>query len=311
MKEETVDILLATYNGFSFIASQLDSILAQTHKQIHLIIRDDVSDDSTRKILTTYAQRFPDMITLVHSEVRLGINGNFSCLMEHSTGNYIMFADQDDLWDHGKVSKTLEKMKELETLYSIDTPLLVHTDLKVVDRDLNDLSPSFWHYSGINPFYAQTLNRLLMQNVVTGCSMMINRPLLKLAHPIPENAAMHDWWIALVAAAFGKIEALPQPTLLYRQHARNTLGAQKFISWNSFKGVLEKLRVPEKAKQAHAQELLKRYSHDLDAHQIALLTAYRKLSAASIFEKMFLIFKYRFYKIGFLRNLVNLLLKKQ
>jgi len=311
MKEETVDILLATCNGFSFIASQLDSILFQTHKQIHLIIRDDVSDDSTRKILETYAQRFPDMITLIPADRRLGINGNFSCLMEHSTAPYIMFADQDDLWDHGKVSKTLEKMKELENCYSVDMPLLVHTDLKVVDRDLNDLSSSFWHYSGITPLHSQTLNRLLMQNVVTGCAMMINRPLLQLAHPIPENAAMHDWWIALVAAAFGQIEALPLPTLLYRQHGKNTLGAQKFISWNSFKRVCEKLRTPEDAKHAHAQELLSRYPHRLDTHQIALLQAYKKLSSSSFFEKISLIFKYRFYKIGFLRNVVNLLLKRQ
>lgn len=311
MKEETIDILLATCNGFSFIASQLDSILSQTHKQIRLIIRDDVSDDSTRKILETYAQRFPEVITLVPADVRLGINGNFSCLMEHSTAHYIMFADQDDLWDHSKVSKTLKKMQELENLYSVNNPLLVHTDLKVVDRDLNDLSPSFWQYSGINPFYAQTLNRLLMQNVVTGCAMMINRPLLQLAHPIPENAAMHDWWIALVASAFGYIEALPYPTLLYRQHGKNKLGAQKFISWNSFKRVFDKLRLPEDAKHAHAQELLTRYSYRLDKDQIALLQAYKKLSAASFLEKMFLIFKYRLYKIGFLRNLVNLLLKRQ
>lgn len=311
MKEETVDILLATCNGFSFIASQLDSILSQSYKNIRLIIRDDVSEDSTRKILETYANRFPHIITLLPPDIKLGVKGNFSFLMEHSTAQYIMFADQDDLWDHSKVSRTFEKMKELEARYSLETPLLVHTDLTVVDRDLNDLSPSFWQYSGIAPAYAQSLNRLLMQNVVTGCTMMINRPLLQLAHPIPEQAAMHDWWIALVAAAFGQIEELPQSTLLYRQHGKNTLGAQKFLSWNSLKRVLEKLRTPEDAKHAHAQELLSRYSYRLDENQVMLLQAYGKLAAASYFEKIFLIFKHRFYKIGVLRNIINLLLKKQ
>ena len=64
--------------------------------------------------------------------------------------NYIMFCDQDDIWESGKVEKTLKKMQELEKLYP-DTPLLVHTDLHVVDNELNLLDTSFWHYQNLNP----------------------------------------------------------------------------------------------------------------------------------------------------------------
>lgn len=311
MKNEGVDILLATCNGFSFIASQLDSILAQDYKAIRLLIRDDVSQDSTRKILETYANRFPEIITLLPSGQRLGVKGNFSCLMEHSKANYIMFADQDDIWEHNKISKTFEKMKEVEKEYANDTPLLVHTDLKVVDRDLNLLSSSFWEYNHNHPIQAQTLNRLLMQNSVTGCTMMINRHLLKLALPIPECSAMHDWWLALVSAAFGRIEALPEPTILYRQHGNNNLGAQKFWSIHYFKQGINKICKPEIAKQAQANELLLRYSQRLNQEQKKMLKAYKKLSQAYLLQRIYLIFQHRFFKQGLIRNIINILFKKQ
>ncbi|HEV8051194.1 MAG TPA: glycosyltransferase family 2 protein [Parachlamydiaceae bacterium] len=311
MKNDTVDILLATFNGFAFIASQLDSILSQSHKEIHLIIRDDLSTDSTRKILETYANRFPEMITLLPSEAQLGVKGNFSHLMERAKADYIMFADQDDVWEEEKVGRTLERMKGLEQKYCSDIPLLVHTDLKVVDRDLNVLSPSLWSYSGIEPSKGQTLNRLLMQNVVTGCTMMINRSLLTLGSPVPESAIMHDWWLALVAAAFGKVETLPEATMLYRQHGKNTLGARKFLSLSNFRYGMGRINKQETAKQLHATELLKRYFYLLSSHQKQLLKAFNKLPRASFPQKAFLILRYRFFKMGFIRNAVNILVKTQ
>jgi glycosyltransferase involved in cell wall biosynthesis len=301
MHNDKVDILLAAYNGFPFIACQLESILGQNHKNIHILVRDDLSTDSTRPVLETYARQYPEKITLLPSDRQLGVKGNFSCLMEHSKANYIMFSDQDDIWEEGKVCTTLEKMKELERQYSTDTPLLVHTDLKVVDRDLNILCPSFWNYLKINPMKGQTLNRLLMQNVVTGCTALINRSLLQLGAPIPEGSVMHDWWLALVAAAFGQIAVIPKATMLYRQHGRNALGAQKFLSYNYIKQGVSRIRTPEAGKQAQAQEMLMRYFERLSKYQKKMLKAYQKL----------LILKYRFFKIGFLRNMVNIFAKKQ
>lgn len=311
MTNVAVDILLATYNGESFIAAQLDSLLAQSHQNIHIFIRDDLSTDKTLTILEGYAQQFPSIITLIPSEKRLGVRGNFSCLMENSQAGYVMFADQDDVWDKNKVEKTLKTMQALEKECSKETPLLVHTDVKVVDRDLQEISPSFWDYSGIDLKYAHRLNRLLMQNVVTGCSMMINRPLLLQSLPIPKECAMHDWWLALVAASLGKIDALAEPTMLYRQHGKNTLGAQKFLSWNYIKQGFYKLRRPEMAKQAQAKELLERYRDSLTEDHIEMLKDYQKMSHSYLPMKAFFIFKHRFFKIGLFRNFVNILFKKQ
>jgi hypothetical protein len=105
-------------------------------------------------------------------------------------------------------------------------PVLVHTDLVVVDAELELLDGSFWNYQGIHP-ELNRLNRLLMQNTVTGCTAMINGPLREMGSPVPSEAIMHDWWLALVSSAFGRIVPVREATVLYRQHGRNETGARR------------------------------------------------------------------------------------
>lgn len=313
MKENAVDILLATYNGMDFIIPQIESILGQTHANVRLMIRDDGSTDDTVEILKEYASKHPSKITLLPPGERLGIKGNFSHLMTHSQADYILFADQDDIWDRDKVSITLKKMKELEALHTSKCPLLVHSDLKVMDDASEIVSSSFWKYASLNPYCGHTLNRLLMQNVVTGCAMMFNRPLLHLALPIPETAVMHDWWLALVASAFGNIGEVPEATIMYRQHGKNALGAKKLLSLKNISFHLQRLlklkpaRLTISKREAQAKELFMRYSNRLSNQQIALLLGCLGLSTAPFLSRVNTIFKYKLYRMGFIRNIVEML----
>jgi len=287
--QDKVDILLATYNGAPFVAQQLDSLLDQSHQNLRVIIRDDASTDSTPQILQEYATRFPSKIHILPSDNQLGVINNFSHLMKHATADYIMFCDQDDLWKSDKISQTLEKMQEMETAFSKKSPLLVHTDLTVVDKNLNPIATSFWKHSHINPKKRMTLNRLLIQNAVTGCTMMMNRPLLELAWPIPQDSVMHDWWIAIVASAFGQIDIVNNSTILYRQHGANTVGAKKFWSIAYFRSVVKKLRQNDFKKTKQAQEILERYSSLLQTDQLKLIRRYLKCYNASFFKRLYII----------------------
>ena len=71
---------------------------------------------------------------------------------------------------------------------------------------------------------------LLRHNLVTGCTLTCNRALLDLAMPFPDRLVMHDWWLALVAAACGEIRFLEEPTVRYRQHGRNQVGASSLLA---------------------------------------------------------------------------------
>lgn len=246
-----IEILLATYNGEKYLSQQIDSILNQNFKDWVLLCRDDGSTDGTMEILKRYQQAYPKKIQILDSSIRLGsAKDNFSELLNHSTGDYIMFCDQDDVWLPEKIQVTFNKMIESEQR-DVICPILVHTDMKVVDENLGVISHSFLHYQLLDGNRTEP-RQLLVQNVVTGCTIMMNKSLVQLARQIPKEAIVHDWWVALIASVFGKITFIDQATILYRQHGANSIGAKKV---KSFKYLMAQLRLINQVKLNHRKNI--------------------------------------------------------
>ncbi len=304
---EQVDILIATYQGGNYVEEQIESILLQTHFHVNLIIRDDGSTDETPSILMNLNQTYPNKITLLPSEKHLGIKGNFSTLMQHSRAPYLAFSDQDDKWLPHKIEESLDLIKSMERQYGSHLPLLVHTDLTLVDQNLKEMAPSFWRYENFNPD-ATGFNRLLVQNVVTGCTMLMNRCLADLAQPIPPEAVMHDWWVGLVASCFGHIQSLEKPTVLYRQHETNHTGAKGYSLWNLFGEEKNSSWLPQTFAQA--RDFLERYRHSLPQEIRDLIKDYLSIEQLPYLKQKQLIIKHHFFEQGFLRNLRSFLSKQ-
>lgn len=300
-----ITILLSTYNGEEYLKEQLDSLFIQTYKNIEIIVRDDASSDKTLEILKYYD------IKLLSSDVNLGIKKSFETLLryacENSDAEYFMFCDQDDVWNNDKIEKTLEEMQELEKLYGNNIPLLVHTDLEVVDENLKIISSSMWKYEYILPQY-NTFNRLLIQNTITGCTMMINRELAKKSLDIPEEAIMHDWWIGLIASCFGKISYLEESTIKYRQHGKNTIGTEG----KKNKIIRKALGLLNKKNEyinhidiniSQAKGFLKLFNSKLDINKINLLESFSTIKKKTFFERKRIIIKHNLFKQGIFRNI--------
>lgn len=229
MIDDKVEILLATYNGEKYLGSLLESIKNQTYTNWRLVIRDDDSTDATLQIIQQYkAQIKPpnQVICVKDNKGNLGPIQNFSVLLHRSTASYVMFCDQDDVWKPDKIKISLNKLISLESLYGKDTPILVHTDLIVVNDKLEQISPSFWKSQKLDPNIGSYLNKLLFHNVITGCTMLINRAAIKRSLSIPKQALMHDYWISLIVAKYGIIEYIPQSTIYYRQHQKSEIGTK-------------------------------------------------------------------------------------
>ena len=227
---EKVLVLLGTYNGAAFLPEQLQSIQQQSFQDWQLLVRDDGSEDDSQNILEAFAREDNRIEILQDRKGRLGVAGNFGELMLaalDSKAEVVCFADQDDVWLPFKMAAQLTLLQESHTTYGSDTPILVYSDLHVVNHDLKTLYGSLMGYQGIRHQADSPLNYLIAQNFVTGCASTINRALLEIAVPMPTDALMHDWWIALCAAVWGRIEYLDRPTLLYRQHSRNQVGAKR------------------------------------------------------------------------------------
>lgn len=227
-------VLLATYNGSPFLQEQLDSIYSQSKgRDWQLLVRDDGSSDGSMEILQAYSTKYRNTFIVNDGLGQLGAKGNFSNLLEvarERDASCYCLADQDDVWRRDKIASQVECMRELTRAYP-DKPLLIHSDLEVVDSGLYPLHRSFMRYQGIRHEDMAPLEVLLAQNFVTGCTVMINRPLLEVAVPIPEEALMHDWWLALCAAGLGHIAYVDKPLVKYRQHGKNEVGARRLLDY--------------------------------------------------------------------------------
>lgn len=227
MDARRFEVLLGTYNGERYLSELLDSVLAQSLPNFTILARDDCSLDSTGKILDEYAKRFPKLLTVLPPPAhRAGPCANFAALIAAAQADYIFFCDQDDVWLPDKMAASWAVMEHLISVHGHGCPLLVHTDLTVVGRDLGVLGASMYRYAGIDPTRAR-FPELLLGNVVAGCTIFANRALYELARPIPTGAVMHDMWFAQVAAGLGHIGFADRPTVLYRQHGENVVGVER------------------------------------------------------------------------------------
>ena len=218
-------ILLSTYNGEKFLREQLDSIFSQTDQDWCLFVRDDGSTDSTTSILSEYKLKYGEKIEIIPSDKNIGPIASFELLMSSCDSDYVYFCDQDDVWLPNKIEVMRKVMQKAEENNG-KAPVVAFSDLKVVDSSLNIISESFWNYSKIDPSISSDFEMLCVHGVATGCAMMVNRKAIDHALPFPPEVRMHDAWVVLCTSkAGGIVTYTSEPTILYRQHGNNLVGA--------------------------------------------------------------------------------------
>ena len=224
MNDDTIDILLPTYNGEKYLREQLDSILNQTYKNIRLIISDDCSKDSTPKILEEYRKK-DERIELYLQKENTGVVKEIEFLLKKVKSNYYMLADQDDVWLPIKVEKSIETLKK-------QNADLVFGDLEVVDEKLETIYPSFGDFMLLNRKihkYIDSYKVNYLYNCVTGCTILSKKEFIEKILPIPTESKylIHDHWIGLIVALNGKLAYMPEKYIKYRQHGNNQVGTDK------------------------------------------------------------------------------------
>ena len=224
MNDDTIDILLPTYNGEKYLREQLDSILNQTYKNIRLIISDDCSKDSTPKILEEYRNK-DERIELYLQKENMGVVKGIEFLLKKVKNNYYMLADQDDVWLPIKVEKSIETLKK-------QNADLVFGDLEVVDEKLETIYSSFGDFMLLNRKihkYIDSYKVNYLYNCVTGCTILSKREFIEKILPIPTESKylIHDHWIGLIVALNGKLAYMPEKYIKYRQHGNNQVGTNK------------------------------------------------------------------------------------
>ncbi|MBH1940579.1 glycosyltransferase family 2 protein [Mobilitalea sibirica] len=300
-----VSVVMSTYNGEKYVGAQIESILKSDYQDFELFIYDDGSKDKTLEIVNSYSAHHPDKIHVYKNEKNLGVTRNFLQGLCRTSTDYVMFCDQDDVWNPNKILVTLNKMREIEAADGKDIPIAVFTDAQVVDKDLSIIQNSFFRSGRLNP-YKTDLPHLLMENKVIGCTVMMNAALRKIVQKskLPERAKLHDGWVALIASSLGRIDYLNQTTLLYRQHGGNVVGNMNFRSYMknrilSLKQQKESILVLER----QAAEFYILYKDYLSDKNKIILQRFSNLHDVNFLTKRIHILRYGFLKTGLIRNI--------
>lgn len=307
-----VAVIMAAYNGEKFIAEQIDSILDNSFTDIELHICDDGSTDRTEQIASVYVDKYPDKIHYHKNEKNLGVIRNFLYGLIYADCPYYMFSDQDDVWEKDKILHTLDKMKSEENSHMAaegrEIPIAVFGDAYMVDGELRSMNSTFQKLSNLTP--ADTgLPHVLVENAVIGCTLMINRCLRNKLQTVPEQVRMHDHWIAIMAAALGRLVYLDEPLLKYRQHGNNTLGGASDISYaTSNLGRIKKIKAGVWDSYYQAGAFLDCFENELTEEQKSVLSYFADIPNHNWFVRKYRILHGGFYKTGFIKNTALLLL---
>lgn len=180
-----VEILLATYNGSLFLEDQLNSILSQTYTDWVITVRDDGSSDGTFEILENWTKKLGSQFRVIKDDLgNLGSTKNFCQLLKISTSPYVLLCDQDDLWFPTKIERSLNLLKQLEQQKGEDFPIMVCSDLEVIDENSNTLTHSFWKDRNDDPNILDNYLKLIAHSVVTGNTILLNRSAVAISFPI-------------------------------------------------------------------------------------------------------------------------------
>ena len=251
-----VCVLLSTYNGERWLDDQLASLAAQEGVEVALHVRDDGSSDATLAALARHAGRWPTLANVPSGPNLKPPMSVLTLLATAPEADYYGFCDQDDVWRPGKLARATA------AIAADAGPALYCSNVTCVAEDLAPLGVP--RENGDARF-----QHLLFENIAYGCTTVVNRAARDLiaARPPERGVIMHDWWCALVVAAFGRVHYDPEPgMLLYRQHGANSIGAQTSQLGVTLGQALRLLRDPAGYYRIHAQvsEFHRLFGADLD-----------------------------------------------
>ncbi|KHT14078.1 glycosyltransferase family 2 protein [Pectobacterium carotovorum] len=306
---KSIDVLLATYNGSKYIEEQINSVLLNFDRlesfNCNLVISDDFSSDNTVNLIKNYCE-IDSRIVFTNNDKKGGVRENFEFLIRMTKADYVFFCDQDDFWLPSKMEIFINKFIDVEK--GNNKPVLIHSDLCVSNKYLAPIDSSMFRYQNINK--QPTFPKIIASNSVTGCVMACNKKLIELARMGNiKDSIMHDWYMAMIAIAFGYLYFIDHSLILYRQHGNNQVGAKSFglkeiFSIRSVIYKYKQAKISVFATRNQACLFLNDYMKLLNEDEKSLLRDFSSLTRTSIVGRFSIFFKQGVRKKGLLRNIL-------
>jgi glycosyltransferase involved in cell wall biosynthesis len=275
----------------------LDSLGAQTLPIDQMIVSDDGSTDNTLNILDNHIILKGPQKSFAH---------NFMSVFNqiHDPGHFIAFADQDDIWFENKLEKAVKALKH----FPDNIPALYGCRTEIIDAQAKHL--------GFSPLFSQkpSFANALVQNIAGGNTMVMNRAAWNLIKACPvESVVSHDWWFyLLISAAGGNVYYDHEPSVYYRQHDKNLVGAN-----NSWRARFHRINMLMKNRFKHWNDFnianLKQYEDQLTQENKIILANFIKSRESHLFRRVYYFYRsgiYRQTRLGMLGLCIAFLLNK-
>ena len=278
-KNPTVAVVVATYNGATYLRAQLESIVQQTYKPSQIIIVDDDSLDDTLQVANNFAAHHPEVM-VVQNETRLGYIKNFEKGMLIATASYVALSDQDDIWMPHKLETLLANIGDQMLAYSDSE--LIDANGQLLNQKMSSIKNQLAYHTPI--MYA-------IGAWAPGHAMLLKKELVDKAAPFPALVT-HDFWLGFVATCYSRVVYVNEPLVHYRQHTQNAIGA------DTTKNKTASLTMAQKKQKARARmELLfnkvKEAGHQHEEVFEKINNSYASFSLSNNFKRAKLFYDHR------------------
>jgi glycosyltransferase involved in cell wall biosynthesis len=238
-----ISVAFIVYNGAQYLRTQLDSILAQTHKVDEIIVCDDASSDNTKAILEEYKNKHPNLFFIHYNNKNLGPTKNIEKAIQACTGELILLTDQDDHWEQNKVNRIVNWFEQNPKMNGVFTNGTIINSKDELDNNYALWDIMSFPYKTIKNKTELNSNLKLyintVENAVTGATLAIrnNLPFLKKPFPIIKHL-VHDRWLAINLSETNNLGILDEKLIRYRIHSKQAIGGmteniEKYIELNS------------------------------------------------------------------------------
>ncbi len=231
-----ISIALCTYNGEKYIKEQIESLINQTRKPDEIVVSDDNSSDKTIEIIKDVLANTGVDLVLNINKPGLGVFKNFEKAISLCSGDIIFPCDQDDIWKKEKIEKMINSFDE-ETL-------AVYCNAAVVLNDENHYLYPLWQPKDIDDKDNGTssFNTLVYRGgSIAGCCMAFKKELYNKIKPFPDRV-YHDDWLITCAVILGKVKAVNEELIYYRQHSDNVCGIIRGSKLSYYKSLFTNIR---------------------------------------------------------------------
>lgn len=277
-----VDIIMSVYNpNEQYLIKQLKSLNEQDYPNIKIYIYDDcVTKKTNVEIFKKYLTKV-DYEVIPSEKNNLGYVLAFEKLTKNTTGDYVAFCDQDDIWFSNKISKSVEVLEKEKTL-------LVASEKQIIDE--NDVITKEKSREGSNKNYDNwhSFDDIMKYTTIicyaVGMSMVVDGNFLRSILPFSHNTG-HDKWALICASAEGNVSFIEEPLVQYRRHGHNVSGVLVGIESKEDyvkQRVEPNVRLLEDIKKKYPEHKdikeLEKFIYARVTHNIYYLWKYRKLA---------------------------------